>query len=143
MTEPKGRAARASKPKGAAPPGPRNEGACDRATREGGAVKGERGGGRGPEASEQEASAPEASKFIVCAPLRPEARAVRRGLGGRGEVRRTGYGPARAAEQAGQLRDVAFGMLAIGGVGGGIAPGLKPGDLVAGTEVSRIGSAAS
>ena len=49
--------------------------------------------------------------LVVCAPLRLEARAVRRGLGDRGEVRRSGYGPARAAAQAGQLRDLPLRML--------------------------------
>jgi 4-hydroxy-3-methylbut-2-en-1-yl diphosphate reductase len=81
--------------------------------------------------------------LVVCAPLRLEARAVRRGLGDRGEVRRSGYGPARAAVQAGQLRDLPLRMLAVGGVGGGIRADLKLGDLVVGTEVSRLGSAAS
>ncbi len=81
--------------------------------------------------------------LVVCAPLRLEARAVRRGLGDRGEVRRSGYGPARAAVQAGQLRDLPLRMLAVGGVGGGIRADLKLGDVVVGTEVSRLGSAAS
>jgi 4-hydroxy-3-methylbut-2-en-1-yl diphosphate reductase len=81
--------------------------------------------------------------LVVCAPLRLEARAVRRGLGDRGEVRRSGYGPARAAVQAGQLRDLPLRMLAVGGVGGGIRADLKLGDVVVGTEVSRLGCAAS
>ena len=33
------------------------------------------------------------NRLLVCAPLRIEARAVRRGLGPAGDVRRTGYGP--------------------------------------------------
>jgi len=81
--------------------------------------------------------------LVVCSPLRLEARAVRRGLGERGEVRRTGYGPARAAAAADQLREDAFGNLAVGGVGGGVSADLRPGDLVVSTEVSRLGSAVS
>ncbi|HEY4851630.1 MAG TPA: hypothetical protein VII22_12590, partial [Streptosporangiaceae bacterium] len=81
-------------------------------------------------------SAPEASKLIVCAPLRIEARAVRRGLGGAADVRATGYGPARAAKHAATLADHPFGMLAVAGTGGGLTRDLSPGDLVVGTEVS-------
>jgi len=81
-------------------------------------------------------SAPEASKFIVCAPLRIEARAVRRGLGGAAEVRATGYGLPRAAKHAAMLADHPFGMLAVAGTGGGLTRDLSPGDLVVGTEVS-------
>jgi 4-hydroxy-3-methylbut-2-enyl diphosphate reductase len=86
---------------------------------------------------------PRSGGLVVCSPLRVEARAVRRGLGGAGEVRRSGYGPARAAAQADRLRDEAFTALAVGGVGGGLSAGQQPGDLVVGTQVSRLGSAAS
>ncbi|HTS99736.1 MAG TPA: 4-hydroxy-3-methylbut-2-enyl diphosphate reductase [Streptosporangiaceae bacterium] len=82
---------------------------------------------------------PGGGDLVVCAPLRVEARAVRRGLGERGEVRRTGYGPARAARAAAGLRDGAFGKLAVGGVGGGVSADLELGDVVVGTEVSRPG----
>ncbi len=75
-------------------------------------------------------------RLVVCSPLRLEAQAVRRGLGDAAEVRRTGYGTARAAEEADRLRHDTFGMLAVGGTGGGIAADLKPGDLVVGTEVT-------
>jgi 4-hydroxy-3-methylbut-2-en-1-yl diphosphate reductase len=81
--------------------------------------------------------------LVVCAPMRVEARAVRRGLGGAGEVRRSGYGPARAAAQAGRLRDETFKTMAVAGVGGGLGAGQKPGDIVVGTQVSRLGSAGS
>ena len=40
-------------------------------------------------------------RLVVCAPLWPEARAVRPGIGGGGEVRVSGYGPGRARQQAG------------------------------------------
>ncbi len=81
--------------------------------------------------------------LVVCSPLRLEARAVRRGLGDRGEVRRSGYGAARATTQADQLRDDAFGMLAVGGTGGGLSPDLSPGDLVVGSEVSGAATGTS
>jgi 4-hydroxy-3-methylbut-2-en-1-yl diphosphate reductase len=81
-----------------------------------------------------------ANRLLVCAPLGMEARAVRRGLGNGADVRRTGYGPARAARRAAELRDGAFKTLAVGGVGGGVSADLRLGDVVVGTEVSRIGS---
>src|ERR1700729_739487 len=81
--------------------------------------------------------------LLVCSPLGLEARAVRRGLGDAGEVRRTGYGPSRAADEATRMRDGAFGQMAVAGVGGGVSAGVELGDLVVGTEVSRIGSADS
>jgi 4-hydroxy-3-methylbut-2-enyl diphosphate reductase len=68
---------------------------------------------------------------------------MRQGLGDRGEVRRSGYGVARAARAADQLRDDPFRMMAIGGVGGGLTADQQPGDIVVGTTVSRLGSAAS
>jgi 4-hydroxy-3-methylbut-2-enyl diphosphate reductase len=103
-----------------------------------------------PEASDQAGPAGHdhpAPGLLVCAPLRLEARAVRRGLGGGGTVRATGYGPARAARQAELLRGQEFGALAVAGTGGGLSSELSPGDLVVGTEVSdgssttRCGSA--
>jgi 4-hydroxy-3-methylbut-2-enyl diphosphate reductase len=83
------------------------------------------------------------NRLLVCAPLGLEARALRRGLGPAGVVRRTGYGPARAARRAAELRDEAFKALAVGGVGGGVGAGLRLGDIVVGTAVSRIGRADS
>jgi len=82
----------------------------------------------------------EPNELLVCSPLGLEARAMRRGLGGRGEVRRSGYGVTRAAAAAQELHGAAFKMMAIGGVGGGLAPDQRPGDIVVGTQVSRLGS---
>jgi 4-hydroxy-3-methylbut-2-enyl diphosphate reductase len=82
------------------------------------------------------------SGLLVCAPLRIEARAVRRGIGG-GEVRRTGYGAAKSAAQADWLAASPFRMLAIAGTGGGLSGDLTPGDLVVGTEVSGSGGPVS
>jgi 4-hydroxy-3-methylbut-2-enyl diphosphate reductase len=75
-------------------------------------------------------------RLVVCAPLLPEARAVRRGIGTGGEVRVSGYGPRRARRQAGRLRQDTFGALAVAGTGGGLPAELSPGDLVVATEVT-------
>jgi 4-hydroxy-3-methylbut-2-enyl diphosphate reductase len=77
--------------------------------------------------------------LVVCAPLRIEARAVRRGIGAGGQVLRTGYGAAKSAAMADQLAASAFRMVAIAGTGGGLSADLAPGDLVVGTEVSGAG----
>jgi 4-hydroxy-3-methylbut-2-en-1-yl diphosphate reductase len=78
--------------------------------------------------------------LLVCTPLGIEERAVRAGLAGGGEVRRTGYGPARAAAAAERLRGETFRMLAVAGFGGGLSDDLQPGDVVVATEVTREGS---
>jgi 4-hydroxy-3-methylbut-2-en-1-yl diphosphate reductase len=75
------------------------------------------------------------ARLVVCAPLLPEARAIRPGIGG--EVRLTGYGPGRARRQAERLRQGMFGALAIAGTGGGLTDDLTPGDLVVATEVTN------
>jgi 4-hydroxy-3-methylbut-2-enyl diphosphate reductase len=79
--------------------------------------------------------------LLACAPLRIEARAVRRGLNGMAGVRvaRTGFGPGRSAQQAAQLARQPFGMMAVTGVGGGLDPRLQPGELVVATEVRHDG----
>ncbi len=100
--------------------------------------------------------------LLVCAPLRLEARAIRRGLrgtarengaapdNGAGRDRRagqgtgrgaaqvvaTGYGPRRASARAAMLREQPFAAMAIAGVGGGLAADLRPGDLVVASEVT-------
>ena len=100
--------------------------------------------------------------LLVCAPLRFEARAVRRGLrdgdsgdrdsgadsgAGRGiadtpTVLRTGYGAKRSAGRLEKMRQVPFGSLAITGTGVGLAPDLSPGDLVVASEVTSVGDGA-
>ena len=95
--------------------------------------------------------------LLVCAPLRFEARAVRRGLrdgdsgadsgAGRGiadtpTVLRTGYGTKRSAGRLEKMGQVPFGTLAITGTGVGLAPDLSPGDLVVATEVTSVGDGA-
>jgi 4-hydroxy-3-methylbut-2-enyl diphosphate reductase len=87
-----------------------------------------------------------AGPLIVCAPLRVEARALRRGLrtagGDSDRVVRTGYGPERARQHADGLAAAPFGMLAVAGTGAGLVADLKPGDLVVGTEVGADGAQA-
>ena len=73
--------------------------------------------------------------LLVAAPMRLEARAVRRGLPA-AAVEATGYGPRRAARWAAAARERPFSALAIAGTAGGLAADLRPGDLVVGTEVS-------
>ena len=75
---------------------------------------------------------------IICAPMRIEARAIRRGLrhsSGPPLVVRTGYGTTRAADRAGELKATSFGQMVVMGVGAGLTTDLAPGDLVVGTEV--------
>jgi 4-hydroxy-3-methylbut-2-en-1-yl diphosphate reductase len=81
------------------------------------------------------APAVEQPGLLVCAPLRLEARAVRRGLDGQGQVVNTGYGPRRASLRAAALRPDPFGALVIAGTGGGLARELVPGDLVVASEI--------
>jgi 4-hydroxy-3-methylbut-2-enyl diphosphate reductase len=83
------------------------------------------------------------SRLTVCAPLRLEARAVRRGLAGGGDVIRTGFGARRSALQAAKLRARDGGMIAIAGTCGALSPGLRPGDLIVATEVSGPGGSLS
>ena len=64
---------------------------------------------------------------IICAPMRIEARAIRRGLRASSDpplVVRTGYGTTRAADRAGELKATSFGQLVVMGVGGGLTSDL-------------------
>ena len=87
------------------------------------------------------------SGLTVCAPLRIEARMVRRGLRAAGvpagsggtdqiQVIRTGYGPVRAAASAARIGRSGAGALAVCGVGGSLTAQLRTGDLVVASEVS-------
>src|SRR2546429_69433 len=78
------------------------------------------------------------TEAIICAPMRIEARAIRRGLRANPDpprVIRTGYGTTRAADRAGELKASPFGQMVVMGVGAGLTGDLAPGDLVVGTEV--------
>jgi 4-hydroxy-3-methylbut-2-enyl diphosphate reductase len=76
--------------------------------------------------------------LVIYAPLRLEARAIRRGLDPAAQVVRTGYGTGRAVKAAGQVSQRPFGPMAIMGVGAGLTTDLRPGDLVVGTEVGGV-----
>jgi 4-hydroxy-3-methylbut-2-en-1-yl diphosphate reductase len=87
------------------------------------------------------------SEPVICAPLRVEARALRRGLRGANDlaavdVLRTGYGPARSAASAARLEPSGGGIV-VGGVAGGLADDLSVGDLVVATEVRGGGEPVS
>jgi 4-hydroxy-3-methylbut-2-en-1-yl diphosphate reductase len=78
-------------------------------------------------------------RLTLCAPLRIEAAALRRGLSDAGigsvAVERIGYGPARAAASAARIAATRPGLLALGGVGGSLVSDLRTGDIVVATEV--------
>ena len=83
------------------------------------------------------------NRLVICVPLGIEARAVRKGLRGADDgvtVLRTGYGPVRSRRQAMALRDEPYGMIGITGVGAGLTPDAKPGDLVVATEIRTDGT---
>ncbi len=72
--------------------------------------------------------------LVVAAPMRFEARAVRRGAPGAGVVR-TGIGRRAARRAAGRLGHVDGNLVALTGFAGGLSPELQPGDVVVATEV--------
>jgi 4-hydroxy-3-methylbut-2-enyl diphosphate reductase len=79
--------------------------------------------------------------LVIYAPLRLEARAIRRGLdpaAGSPQVMRTGYGTGRAVKAAAEVSRRPFGPMAVMGVGAGLTADLRPGDLVVGTEVGGV-----
>jgi 4-hydroxy-3-methylbut-2-enyl diphosphate reductase len=83
------------------------------------------------------------SEPVICAPLRVEARALRRGLRGTSgqasvDVLRTGYGPARSAAAAARLEPSSSGIV-VGGVAGALTDDLAAGDLVVASEVTGGG----
>jgi 4-hydroxy-3-methylbut-2-en-1-yl diphosphate reductase len=99
------------------------------------------------------------SSVTVCAPLRVEARALRRGLaqpragaalgapdgsaepaGMRLQVVRTGYGPTRAAAAAARIAAADPPALAVGGVAGALTDDLHVGDIVVAAEVRYGGT---
>jgi 4-hydroxy-3-methylbut-2-enyl diphosphate reductase len=77
----------------------------------------------------QREAEPAKAEPLILAPLRPEARAVRKGLPG-ADVRRTGFGPKRAKRAADEIGQASFGQLIIMGTAAGLASDLNPGDLV-------------
>src|SRR5215472_12206955 len=90
-------------------------------------------------------SRPVSGGLLLLAPLRVEAEALRRGLrrlpDGGESVRlvRTGYGPARSKTAASAFAGSDCGMVAVGGVAGGLADDVKVGDVVVASEVGYAG----
>src|SRR5580700_1762417 len=88
--------------------------------------------------------------LLICAPMRIEARAIRRGLRSSAssaeigrtdsvtEVLRTGYGTTRATRAAKDMSHRPFGPVVVMGVGAGLTDDLRPGDLVVGTDVGAV-----
>jgi 4-hydroxy-3-methylbut-2-enyl diphosphate reductase len=84
---------------------------------------------------------------VICAPLRVEARALRRGLRGTNgqlgvDVLRTGFGPARSAAAAARFEPSDTGFV-VGGVAGALVDDLSVGDLVVASEVFSGGERVS
>ena len=91
-----------------------------------------------PMSAETEATGADAksSGLLVLAPLRFEARAVRRGLREpASRVVRVGMGAAKA-RLADEKKPASFGAMIVMGTAAGVAPDLRPGDLVVATEVT-------
>jgi 4-hydroxy-3-methylbut-2-enyl diphosphate reductase len=74
------------------------------------------------------------TRAVVCTPMRVEQAALRSALM---DVVRTGIGPRRSAAAAARLPD---GPMVIAGVGGGLAPEVRPGDVVVADEVRGPGT---
>jgi len=95
-----------------------------------------------------ETGLPARTGLTVCAPLRVEARALRRGLqrgagsdadAGQVRVLRTGYGPRRSEAAAASIAASAPSMLAVAGVGGALTSDLQVGDVVVASQVTGDG----
>ena len=72
--------------------------------------------------------------LVLAAPLRFEARALRRGAPA-ARVIRTGIGRRRARSAAGRIGHVPGNVVAVTGFAGALSPELEPGDVVVATEV--------
>lgn len=82
--------------------------------------------------------------LLVAAPLRVEARAVRRGLSSGalvGTVVRTGMGPARSTAAVPGLLARRPAVFAVAGVAGALTDALAPGDVVVASEIRSTGAA--
>jgi 4-hydroxy-3-methylbut-2-enyl diphosphate reductase len=85
--------------------------------------------------------------LLLLAPLRVEAEALRRGLrrlpdhGESVQLVRTGYGPVRSRAAASAFAGSDCGMVAVGGVAGGLAEDIKVGDIVVASEVADAAGA--
>ena len=80
-----------------------------------------------------------AGTLTVMAPLRLEARSIRKGAPGI-RVVRTGMGPARSRRAARRLRDDPALLLVVAGLCGAVDPSLAVGDVVVASELRRLGA---
>lgn len=76
-----------------------------------------------------------AGDWVLFAPMRMEAHALRRALPSGVPLRRTGRGLLRATRAAAGYGETS--ALAVAGIAGGLDPALRPGDVVVATEVRR------
>jgi 4-hydroxy-3-methylbut-2-enyl diphosphate reductase len=74
--------------------------------------------------------------LILIAPMRSEARLLRRGAP-EATVVTSGIGPRRARAAASRLAATPAAGVAVAGFGGALVPGLEPGDVVVATDVRR------
>jgi 4-hydroxy-3-methylbut-2-enyl diphosphate reductase len=82
-------------------------------------------------------SAATSGGLLVLAPLRLEAKAVRRGLSeASSRILRTGMGTTRASKVVKESQPSPFSAMVVMGTAAGVAADLRPGDLVVATEVS-------
>jgi 4-hydroxy-3-methylbut-2-en-1-yl diphosphate reductase len=92
---------------------------------------------RTAEAADTAESAATSGGLLVLAPLRLEARAVRRGLReSSSRILRTGMGATRASKVVKESQPSPFSATVVMGTAAGVAEDLRPGDLVVATEVS-------
>ena len=77
--------------------------------------------------------------LTVLAPLRLEARSIRKGAPGV-HVVRTGVGPERSRQATRRLREDPAELLAVAGLCGGVDPNLAVGDVVVASALSRLGA---
>ena len=77
--------------------------------------------------------------LTVMAPLRFEARSIRRGAPGV-RVLRTGVGPVRSRRATRRLREDPAELLVVAGLCGAVDPSLAVGDVVVASELRRLGA---
>ena len=77
--------------------------------------------------------------LTVMAPLRLEARSIRKGAPGV-RVVRTGVGPVRSRRAAERLRNDPAGLLVVAGLCGAVDPRLEVGDVVVASELRCLGA---
>ncbi len=93
-------------------------------------------GARGASAPERPAPLRRRPRLVVAAPLRLEAwAAARSGLPAGTILIRTGMGPEHASRSTRIIREARADAVALVGLGGGLGPGVKPGDVVVADEV--------